>query len=298
MGVDIAVLDRASTGFRGLFIRGGVAAVLFYADLVMEIASTAKIEEYEVPKEIGTMREWVGDRHTKDGGVFSFQIKNKTWEVTRSVPVDVLEDDKAGIGLYGPIMEEFGARAVQHPDELLATYITDGLSGAAKSFDGVAYFSDSHPIKGDVQSNKVTGALSATTFNEGYAKLLKMKDFDGKPLSIGSGELVLMVGPDNRATAAGILDAPTLSSGAANINYKAARLVVNPWFTGTKWILARVKGPVRPFILQMRRKPKLVVMNQPTNTNVFMANEVLYGVDGRWSFGGGFYQLCVGGPGA
>lgn len=291
-------LTRATTGFRALFLKGLDSATRFYPDLCMDIGSTAAIEEYVIPKELGTIRHWVGDRHLGDGGVFSWQVKNKPWEVTREVPREAIEDDNASIGLYSGLMEELGGRAAAHGDVLLAEMITSGLTGTVKSYDGVALFSANHPIKGDVQSNVVTGALSATTFNSGYAALLSMKDYDGQPLNVAAGELQLMVGPANRATAAGIVDAPTLASGAANINYKAAKLVVNPHLTGTTWTLARAKAPLRPFIFQMRRKPALVVKNQATDDAVFMRNKVLYGVDGRWNLGPAFYQLIVGGTGA
>jgi phage major head subunit gpT-like protein len=64
--------------------------------------------------------------------------------------------------------------------------------------------------------------------------------------------------------------------------------------SGEPWFLIDSKQPIAPFILQIRREAQFVSMTDPTNPHVFMNKEFLYGADGRWAAGFGFWQWCWG----
>ncbi|MDH4449200.1 MAG: Mu-like prophage major head subunit gpT family protein [Rhodoferax sp.] len=59
-----------------------------------------------------------------------------------------------------------------------------------------------------------------------------------------------------------------------------------PWF-----LIDDTRG-VMPFIVQTRKKPKFVSMQDETDERVFMANEFRYGVDWRGNVGYGLWQLA------
>ncbi len=64
--------------------------------------------------------------------------------------------------------------------------------------------------------------------------------------------------------------------------------------TGNAWFLLDTSRPLKPLIFQQRKKPNFVAMNQETDTNVFMRNEYLYGIDCRDNAGFGFWQMAFG----
>lgn len=64
--------------------------------------------------------------------------------------------------------------------------------------------------------------------------------------------------------------------------------------SGTGWYLLDLSRPIKPLVLQTRRKPEFVSMDDPANDNVFRRREYLYGVDDRKNVGYGLWQLAYG----
>lgn len=64
---------------------------------------------------------------------------------------------------------------------------------------------------------------------------------------------------------------------------------------GAPWFLMSTKRSMKPLIFQERRKAdKLVRKDKPDDDNVFDRKEFVYGVDGRYNTGYGFWQQCFG----
>lgn len=61
---------------------------------------------------------------------------------------------------------------------------------------------------------------------------------------------------------------------------------------GTAWYLLATKALLKPFIVQMRRKPELTTLDRSTDPNVFHRKQYLYGVDYRGNVGFGLWQLA------
>lgn len=59
------------------------------------------------------------------------------------------------------------------------------------------------------------------------------------------------------------------------------------------WYLFCTSRPVKPLIFQKRRDYQLVRKDAPTDDNVFMRGELLYGVDARVNVGYGLWQCAV-----
>lgn len=296
MILNKAAILAAATGFRAVFLEGWNQATPLHTDFVLEVQSTGDSEVYNWSDSFGAMREWIGERVVENIKAWDYTLRNRNWERTLGVDRNLFEDDK--LGLIKPKFMSLGVAARQHPDKLFSELVTNGFS--ATCYDGKAFFATNHPLKTGTNSNLQTGALDSTNFNAAIAKLRGMKSYDGEPidvLNIG-GELVLMVGPSLESTARALLLAQQGASGATNTDFNRAKLVVNPRITTGAWFLFVAKAPVRPFILQMRRKPELVARDQPTDDTVWAKREVQYGVDGRWEAGYGLYQLAVGSTGS
>ncbi len=61
---------------------------------------------------------------------------------------------------------------------------------------------------------------------------------------------------------------------------------------GTGWYLMDLSRPIKPMILQMRKRPEFVAMDRPDDENVFMRKKFRYGVDDRKNVGFGLWQLA------
>ena len=62
----------------------------------------------------------------------------------------------------------------------------------------------------------------------------------------------------------------------------------------TAWYLLSTRRALKPVIYQEREKPQFVAKDNPRDENVFMNKEFVYGSDGRWNVGYGFWQMAWG----
>ncbi len=64
--------------------------------------------------------------------------------------------------------------------------------------------------------------------------------------------------------------------------------------SGTPWFLLCTRRSLKPIIFQNRKSAEFVAKDRPTDDNVFDRKEYVYGVDGRWNVGYGFWQMAWG----
>jgi phage major head subunit gpT-like protein len=62
----------------------------------------------------------------------------------------------------------------------------------------------------------------------------------------------------------------------------------------TAWYLLDCSRPIKPFILQIRKRPEFVAQDRPDDENAFMRKKFRYGVDDRKAAGYGLWQLAWG----
>lgn len=64
--------------------------------------------------------------------------------------------------------------------------------------------------------------------------------------------------------------------------------------SGAPWFLLDLSRPVKPLVLQIRKRPEFVSMDRPDDENAFMRKKYRYGVDDRKNVGFGLWQLAYG----
>lgn len=105
------------------------------------------------------VREWIGDRVLQNLKAHDFEIKNKDFESTITVPRNAIEDDE--LGVFAPAVQDLGGAAASFPDELVF-----GLLAAAFStlcYDGQYLVDTDHPVldeNGNVTSVSNSGGGS------------------------------------------------------------------------------------------------------------------------------------------
>lgn len=276
------------------FYKAFSEAETHYEKVAMTMPSESRETTYAWLGQFPRMREWIGDREIQNLMAYSYAIKNKTFELTTSVPVNDIADDLYGV--YTPLISEMGLSARIHPDELIFDLLARGFS--EKSYDGVPFFSNKHTWRNAkfTQTNMGTKKLSSESYSEARTAMMVIKGEHGKSLNIVPD--LLVVPPQLEAIAKELLFAD-LICGSTNINKNTCDLIVVPQLAEypEQWYLLCTKRRIKPLIFQQRQAPKLVCKSSDKDDNVFFKDEIIYGVKARYNVGFGLWQLAYGSTG-
>ena len=277
-------------GLRALYMETFEATTPEWNKVAMESKSDTETEDYSWIAEVPGMKEWVDERTLEALKQFSFSIKNKDWESTISVDRNTMEDNK--LGQIKPRIQDMAMAAKMHPDELVFALLAAGF--ATNCYDGQYFFDVDHPLENGVQSNKITDALGATGLQNALTVGRRLKGYTGRPLNIVFDTLV--VPPELEIPGRKLLFADRNDAGATNIMKGVLdNLLVSPYLADTNnWFILCTKRPLKPVILQMRKRPDFLALDRPDDYNAFMKKQFMYGVDARYNVGFGLYQLAVG----
>ncbi|MDE6052206.1 MAG: Mu-like prophage major head subunit gpT family protein [Lachnospiraceae bacterium] len=289
-------LQGMQSVFNALFNKAYTETTPQYEKVAMTVPSGGSDETYGWLGQFPALREWIGEREIHNLDAIGYTIKNKDYELTISVGRNDILDDK--IGIYSPLFQEMGVSAKMHPDELIFSLFAAGFSNAC--YDGTPFFNEKHPLdeKGNtLQSNMGTQKLSPQSYEAARSQMMTIKGESGKTLKIIPD--LLVVSPQKEATARQILFAD-LISGSTNVNKNTSDLLVVPELADTPeyWFLLATKRAIKPFIFQMREKPRFVSKVQDGDDNVFFQNTFLYGCNARYNAGYGLWQLAYGSTGS
>jgi len=146
-----------SAGVRALFFRSLESIPAAYRKLAMVLPSTKSEERYAWLSAVPGMREFIDERQPYGLREFSMTIENRTWESTIEVERAALEDEQ-----YGQIrlrVQSLAEAAARHKDQMIVELVGGGFSGLC--YDGLPFFSDSHPVAGSTKSNLGSDELSS-----------------------------------------------------------------------------------------------------------------------------------------
>ncbi|MFN0185125.1 MAG: Mu-like prophage major head subunit gpT family protein [Aquabacterium sp.] len=122
--------------------------------LAMTVPSVTAENIYPYLKELGNIREWLGDREIQNIAKGEFRIANKDFEETHQIPRKAVDDDT--YGLYGPMFEQTGLNVASFPAEQVFATLKAGF--AALGPDGQYFFDTDHPVGSGTVSNFMGGA--------------------------------------------------------------------------------------------------------------------------------------------
>lgn len=157
MIINQANLTAMYTSFNSIFNEFYQKVEPTWQKVAMKAPSTGKRNTYAWLGDFPRMREWLGERHIKNLETHDYTILNRTFELTCEVPREDIEDDE--IGVFNPIVARMGEATAEHPDELIFSLFSDGLT--TNSYDGVPFFSTTHPVGTGTVSNNGAGAGTA-----------------------------------------------------------------------------------------------------------------------------------------
>lgn len=297
--VNRASLDRLFTGLKTIFNNALTAETGTWQDTAMEVASTSAEEDYAWLSRFPMMRKWVGEKHTKALEAHKYTAKNEDWEATVSVRRNDIEDES--LGIYNTQAQMAGGSAAELHDIIVDSLKNDAF--VSNGIDGQFFYDTDHEVDGASVSNKGTKKLSVATpaaalasYGAARTAIMTYKDEEGMPLRLIPN--VLEVPPALEAIGKTLLTADKLNDNSPNPYKGTATLKVNPGLTDPDaWFLHCTSKPVKPFIVQMRKRPVFVSQTNMEADDVFMKGEYKYGAEARATGVYAFWQLSYGSDG-
>lgn len=270
--------------------------------LATVVSSTHSIETYGWMQRLLAMREWIGPRVKQGLQTQAYTLKNKSFEATLAVDKEEIEDDS--LGLFEPRARELGRIAARIWFQLLVDALAAGTS--ALGFDGVAFFSASHPLNpAGVQSNlNLSTALdngltdahreaNSARINTVVSAMRNYTGEDGRLLGVNPTHIIIP--PSRELAVRQVLNAALTGNGGTNVLAGYLQIMVIPELesTPTVWYVADLSAPIKPLILQKRKEVELVSKVSLTDDNVFWQREFIWGVDCRGVAGYGPWWLMA-----
>lgn len=292
MIINQSNLAGLNVGYSTAFNKAFQAATALYKTIATEVNSSTSEQSYKWLGQFPQMKEWIGEREIQSLSAYGYTIKNKKFEMSVAVPRDDIEDDQYGV--YTPLMANMGECASLHPDSLTFKALHDGFTN--NCYDGKTFFSANHKVNDKTFSNLSTKQLSVESYEAARAAIMSITGDKDKSLNLVPD--VLVVPPALEKTAKLILEADQID-GTTNVNKGTAKVLVSTELAAypTEWYLLCTNKYIKPIIFQKRKEIKFVSLTKDTDTNVFMADEYVYGADGRSNVGYSFWQMAYGSKG-
>lgn len=267
--------------------------------IAMEVPSTGSENSYKWLDNFPRMRRWIGEKHVKKLKANAYTVENEDWETTVEVERNVIEDDN--LGVVKPQAELAGFSAKQLADEIVYELVNLGFT--KKCFDNQYFFDADHPVGKVTVSNKgtaplVIGTLAGAKASFGAARtaMRRFKDEDGRPLGVKPN--IFLVPPALEDDANTLMTVDRLEDGKPNPYKGTCEVVVGDWLeSDTAWFLLDTRKPVKPFILQIRKKPVFVSQINMDADDVFTRKVYKFGAEARAAGGYGFWQMAWGSTG-
>lgn len=298
-----STLDPFFLNLDTLYQQGYMSGQSTYQQWAQTVTSSGKSTVHGWMDKFPKLREWIGPRVVETVVAQNYSLVNKKFELTVGVTRTDIEDDL--LNLYGPIAQMMGMQAAEWPDDIMTPVLEAGTS--ALTFDGVAFFSASHPIDtagettSSTQSNLfTTNSFTASALSTARANMRNLKGRDNKPLGMNLNSV--MVAPALEQAALQLANTEfivaTFGVNAAtgsqtNVLKGSFTPIVNPKLTSsTTWYGFDTRWPLKALIWQLRIAPEFTLKTAPTDENVFKDDEYLMGVRSRGAGGYGLYFMA------
>lgn len=269
-----------------------------YQQFCMTMPSSTRTNVYGWIAQQLVMREWVGKRVTQALSESKFEVPNRKFEATVGIAIDELEDAGEGeIAIYRDVhVPQLAAAAADKPDVEFFSLLKSNPVG----FDGVALFNNAHPAGnkgGSTYDNLYDLALTSDNLNAVWSAAPLIVGQDGEVMSIVYDTLI--VPPQLYRTAVELVEATNTIkivqnvAGTENVSGAAMDNVMRGWLNvimcprlgdeDTTWYLAKLNGPIKPFVFQDREPTKITSRMSEEDPVVFEEDRFLFGAKRRFA---------------
>lgn len=269
------------------------------------ISSDAPDEEHVWMGTVPDPREYLHGRNYVNVSDFTYNIKNKTYELSAIFDQTSLEDDRHG--LIPQRVAEFARIWVTYKDVLFAAALNNAQTSGYNGFDAVTYFNSSHVVGAATPDNVLASTASdaeALTVAEMKVVLRQlmlalqgMQDDTGREgYNVGALSKVLVMGNQQFEQALKETIAALLIGGGDSNPYflNIAEPVINPYLGVTNDYLYMAA------VGDSSRMPMLYQERTPVQVNVYNSADDIAENDGlkvlcrqRFRFGYGEFRRMV-----
>lgn len=266
-----------------------------FKEIATEFKSDTDKETYGWMGASPNMREWKDTRVYKALKAYDYSLTNLHYEGTIEVDRDTYEDDK--YGLIAPRIKALARRALRHINEQVISKMDDN----GNAYDGTAMFANTRTIgsSGNID-NLLAGAYSAsaseirTALAAAFVAMSLFQDDRGIAMGLVPDLIVCasaMLIPLQNALLPGVAGTTRPEAGI----FSASRIHASPWIDADTldWYVLCTTAEVKPMILQMRKQPEFVALDDPKSEHVFKQRTFLYGVDDRFVVGYGDPRTAI-----
>lgn len=312
--LDMHKIEAAYVGYHKDFHDRLMTAESIYRRLASVVETDQVVDTQLWLSQNPAMRPWIGPKVLNKYRAESHEIRTKPHEASVMVPKKDIQNDR--YGLFRPRINSLADTYGRALDKLSIAMLVAGVQGTAlgTTYDGENLIDTDHTALstgGTSQSNKVTGALSSTTYNEARTKLRRLKNENDEPINQGK-RTTLVVGPQNEGIAREILEQDFQANGERNMDANRSALLVTDWLDNTALTVYGASGPTTvtptglewfllveggaPVLIHVKQGPEFLSVEE--GEFVFMNAIYLYGVEAEFGAGYGLWQEIAGGPGA
>lgn len=288
------------TNFRAIFKQALDAAgeVQQLMDLIAtRFPSTTDQESYGWMGANPTMSEWTDVRQYKALKAYSYSLVNKHYEGTIEVDRNTYEDDK--YGMIAPRIRGLANRAIRHMNQLVIEKLDAGATDLA--YDSAAMFNTARTIGDGTQfSNKLTASYSESTaeilagLKAAYIAMQNFTDDHGVKMGLVPDTIICsptMLIPLQTALLPSVAGTKLPEARL----FDPSRIFSTPWVDAVAldWYILCTTAEIKPLILQVRKDPEFVALDDPKSEHVFKNKTFLYGVDDRFVVGYGDPRTAI-----
>ena len=285
----------------GFFVAGYESTPALTADFANRVVSDQRTIDYRALGGPPRMREWLDEIQ---GAVLNtlaaFPVTVRDWEATVEVPVSELQADK--LGQYAMRIQQMGAFAKQHPDELLAALIaaaettlcydgqyicdtdhSEGSSGTQSNFLTTGYDDD------DLADIRLSLGLAIAAFN-GF------KDDRGQYLRIGSrpdAVFDVLVRPAVLELFRTLATANMISSSSNGWKGRIRPMALPELTVTSDFYVVYTEGPVKPFIAQYQKEPSALKTLGPDSEHAKKTGRAWFSTQGNYTVAPGDWRYII-----
>jgi phage major head subunit gpT-like protein len=259
--------------------------------LALTAPSNGAYEKYGWLGAMPAVKQWIGERNSKQFASYDYTIKNLDWEASTPVFENDFDDDQTGS--YAMIAAMLANRIGVHPEKLMIDLLTAGDVGLA--YDGIAFFSNATGVR--VNDNILTGTgvtLETMSADLTAAKIAMSKfvDDQGETLNIKADTIICPVSlEDNFRRLVDSTTDPTATATGTFNPFSGKFTVIGDARLDADdvndWYLCATREIVKPFIYQNRQSGRST-MEKTNHTKQWV-----FGADYRSNAGYGIPQLAI-----
>jgi phage major head subunit gpT-like protein len=283
-----------------VFQQGVQRAEQWWMQIATEVTSDTTKSIFPWTELIPDFRKWTGERRVHRPIVRFQELVNEPYEDTIEMPAETVADDT--LRLYKSQVDMMGEAASNLWNRITVDTIKRGLTDTV--YDGQFFFDTDHPKDPEsagagTYSNKLNTALTLTNFRAARRQMRGFKHPNGRDLRIRPNLLVTGTALEDAGidiVKADLVEVGTAGAAVTNVVKNTIDHLVIPELdeiSSTVWMLLDTTKRVKPFIVQKRKEPTVVVRAAPTDDNVFWKNQIVVGGDARGAGGFGMWQTAL-----